>query len=161
MNKKININPILFLERLPLIINLISIGIVAYFIILIVTTPFYLNRLRNPEIKKEASKTGLNSVLQEANVYLGVMEKHPLFGNVKQTQAPARSACSDFKARYTLSGIVTGGENEVILNEKAGGKTRFVKAGEVLDGVTIEKIKPQSIVLSCSGEQLEAAIEES
>lgn len=160
MSKKIEMNPMAWLERLPLFVNLISIGVIGYLVVLIVTTPFYLSRLRNPEAKKETSQIGLNGMAQDLSVYLSVLEKHPLFGNIKQAEGPVRSACSEFKTKYTLSGIVTGGENEAILNEKAGSKTRFVKTGEVIDGVTIEAIKPQSIVLNCSGEQVEAAIEE-
>ena len=148
-------------ERLPFLIDIISVILLFYFAVLLVTTPFYLGRIRESESKKAISQSELAQSLKSLDSYVSILSTHPLFGIMKQAvTAPARSACDDFKTKYLLAGIVSGEENEAILNDRATRDTRFIKTGENIDGAVIQSIKPQSIVLDCSGKQLELAIEE-
>ena len=147
-------------ERLPFFVNIFLVMALVYFVILLFTTPFYLHRMQEPEVKKSSSNNSYAQSFQDLNYYASIVEAHPLFG-VKQQQViqPTRSACDDFKTKYLLSGIVSGNENEAILNDRSTKETRFVKAGENLDGVAIDQIKTNSVLLNCSGKQLEIAIE--
>ena len=154
----VNLN--LLFERLPIALNGASILILLYVVILIVATPFYLSRTNAPAGAKDSWKNASPNSLKEASAYASIFASHPLFGTVAQPVAQAvKSVCDEFKNRFTLTGIVSGEHNEAILSDRSSRETRFAKAGDSLDGASVVEVKPHSLVLDCSGKQLEVGIE--
>lgn len=149
-----------WLEHAPLALHVISAGVLVFLVILIVTTPFYINRLREPNVKKTTQAGQTTPALQDLAAYQAILEQHPVFGLMKQKiTEPARSACDDFKTKFLLTGIVSGAENEAIFSDRSSRDTRFVKSGDSIENVTVEAVKPQSVVINCAGKQTEIAIE--
>ena len=136
-------------------------GCIIYLIVLAVTTPYYIRGLYEAGPEEGARLVETLPPLRDLADYQEIITRHSLFGAVKQmSSAPARSACDDFKSKYILAGIVGGAENEALFNSKVGRQTSFVKAGETIEGVTVEKVGAHAVTLNCSGQQMDMAIEE-
>ena len=147
--------------KLGLLIFSITAVFTVYFVLLIITTPFYIRRMREgaPEQKAHAFQT--LPPLQELSAYQELIGRHSLFGASKEkATVSVRSSCDEFKSKYLLAGIVGGAENEALFNSKTGRQTHFAKTGEVIEGVTIEAVERHRVTLSCSGQKVDMTIEE-
>jgi len=138
----------------------LSLAVGVYTIFLMVTTPFYVRQQLNVLPHSNLPSIDSLPVLKDVNAYRALLEQHPLFGiKTKEVAAPARSACDEFQQKFVLSGIITGGQSEALFTSKVGDRTHFSHVGESIGGVTIEAIQSQSILISCSGKQVEILME--
>lgn len=134
---------------------------ILYWVFLIVTTPFYVKQMKESVPQTHLDQMKSLPPLEEFSYYQNIISEHPVFGVIKQaSNAPTRSACDEFKAKYALAGIIGGAENEALFNSKGGNQTHISKSGEVLEGVTIESVGAHSVSLNCSGQSVEMVIEE-
>jgi len=148
-------------EKFGRLLSIIAIILIVYLVILILTTPFYIRRIQDVASERNLGPAQVLPELKDIASYQEVINSHSVFGIVKQkAAAPARSLCDEFKSKYSLTGIVTGSENEALFNSKAGKQTYFAKAGEVIEGVTVKNVDSHSVMLDCSGQQIEVTIEE-
>ena len=147
--------------RLSFLIFLMTAGLVIYLVILTITTPFYIHRMREGAREQNIQALQELSSLQPINIYQETVGHHPLFGVLKETTvALVRSSCDEFKSKYLLAGIVGGIENEALFNSKNGKQTYFAKTGEVIEGVTVESVERHRVTLNCSGQKIDMMIEE-
>ncbi len=147
--------------KLGFLIFLITAVLIGYFVILIVTTPFYVHRMKEGAHEQKARAFQTLPPLQEISAYQESIGRHPLFGASKEkATVPARSSCDEFKSKYQLAGIVGGAENEALFNSKTGKQTHFAKTGEVIEGVAIEAVERHRVTLNCSGQKVDMEIEE-
>jgi hypothetical protein len=151
----------LSLQKINSAILIIAGGLLVYLAILILTTPFYLNRIMKSASLNESGALQTLPDLKDFAYYQNVLSEHSLFGVMKQKiEAPVKSPCDEFKSKYTLNGVIGGIENEALFNSRSGQQSYYAKAGEVIEGVTIQQIGSGSVTLECSGQQSEMMIEE-
>lgn len=153
--------PQISLQKINLGILIAAGGVLVYLAVLIVTTPFYLNRIMKSASLNESGAFQTLPDLKDFSYYQNILSEHPLFGVMKQkVAAPTKSACDEFKSKYTLNGVIGGAENEALFNSRSGQQSYYAKAGEVIEGVTIQQIGSGGVTLDCSGQQSEMMIEE-
>jgi len=135
--------------------------VVGYAIFLVVQSPLYWRSLENPPQGAAAEVAEAVPEVKPLEVYRNILDQHPVFGAAKQeTQTVAANPCDQFAATYALAGIVQGGENEALFNNRRTKETHFVKAGESIDQVTIHGIKPHGVIVTCGAAEKEIQLEE-
>ena len=147
-------------KRLTALLYLVSAGLIIYLVILIITTPIYIRRMKESVPQAGTNQTRNLPAFQELSAYLDIVAKHPAFGVIKATTpVPTLSACDEFKSKYVLTGIVGGAENEAVFNSKMGQQSYFGRPGETIEGVLIESVESDKVVIDCSGKKVEIIME--
>lgn len=64
----------------------------------------------------------------------------------------------DVKKNYALLGIITGDNNQAIIEDKAIKKTFFLYKGDTIGDMIVEDIKNNMVILDCQGEKVQLSI---
>lgn len=150
-----------WLSKLRAALHVVAGALLFLLLVLIVTTPIYVRKAKESVPLVSRGQAPSVPTLGDLASYQTIVNEHPAFGIPKQKPTgPIVSACDQLKVKYTLAGIIGGTEMEALFNSKVGGQTTMVKAGEVVEGVTVEAIYPEKVILNCSGKQVDLMIEE-
>ncbi|MBI4388006.1 MAG: hypothetical protein HY582_03070 [Candidatus Omnitrophica bacterium] len=148
-------------RKATVLLQVISFGLAVYLIILIATMPMYIRKMK--ESVPQTGRTEFQTLpsLGEVSAYQAVINKTPVFGTVRLQTTPVRSPCDEFKAKFSLSGIVGGAQVEALFNSKVGGATHLANVGDSVEGVLVESIQENKVVINCSGQRFDMMMEES
>jgi hypothetical protein len=102
---------------------------------------------------------------------LKALTQRPLFRHLVAAPPPApkmaekpepppapKVPLSERAAHWRLTGILGGDPLQAIMEDKRRGNTRYVSTGDNLDGVRVEKVMPDRVILAADGETLELSL---
>ena len=108
---------------------------------------------------------GMANGVADAVPSLASAVSRPLFQTVGTELIPGSAAMAPsaqagaVTARLTLMGIVTGNPPQAIIEDAQTKKSYFVTVGQgLLEGVTVEAIRPDRVVLNLHGEKIELSL---
>lgn len=143
-------------------IGLASLGV--YFIVAVVLTkpkrtPMILTSSRPAEGVGAMPAVTPDDLAKPLSEYLAsVLQRNPFTGGAGATSAaPIRSARDKLKelaGGLVVVGIDRGAKPEALIEDAAGGRTHFIKVGDVINGMTVREISERGVILSYEGEEL-------
>jgi hypothetical protein len=84
---------------------------------------------------------------------------HALFSKVKEQAAPVVIGLNDLIKPYSLTGVISGGQAEALIQNNATKQTYYLKAGEDFDKFKVLEVKNHSAVIGYQNEKKELFIE--
>ncbi len=71
---------------------------------------------------------------------------------------PPKIPLSQRAAYLRLTGIITGDALQAVIEDRNNGSTRYVSAGDSIDGILVEKVLPDRVILSLEAEKMELTL---
>jgi hypothetical protein len=68
---------------------------------------------------------------------------------------PPKIPLSQRAAYLRLTGIINGDVPQAVVEDRNRGSTRYVSAGDSVDGILVEKVLPDRVILSFEDEKME------
>jgi len=144
---------------------LIALTILAVVIILVDQMILRLNAQSKSSpgfTSAQQSIPALNQVaVDPLEVFQTAVEARNLFNVALKQEGSvlAKNSILELIKDYRLKGVAHFNNPEGIIEDARAGSTIFVKEGEKLGPITVKKIKKDSLILACDGEEAELQIQ--
>ena len=133
-------------------VNVILVGVIiviaAIFLVDILTSGY-----KSPELNMRLPKTAEVIVPQAKEPY-AELDKEP---DIVAEEKPSASK-EELSKDLTLLGIVTGDENQAVIEDKGADKSYFLYRGDTFKDFTVYDIEDSKVILDYKGEKIELKI---
>ncbi len=97
------------------------------------------------------------AVIRPLESYLKAFEQRNIFSGTSsfQVSAPAAAAAFALSKDITVVGIISGASPQAIIEDKAAGKTYYVRPGMFIGEYQVESVQEGKVILSVEGKRFE------
>lgn len=133
-------------------INIVLIAImgVTLFIFLL-DTFIFKDSVSEISIDAQIKKPSVEPVGSDVDIDMNI-------GNIKGDVKKKRISVEEVKANLNILGIITGDNNQVIIEDKNLKKTFFLYKGDTIGELKVYDIKDNMVIFECDGEKIELSI---
>jgi len=138
-------------------VNIILAGIIGVLAIIFLVDLFIFKE-DIPNVPKTDSSNTVNKVEPIAANVEKDIEMLNMPANTNKEIKPKKASAQEIKAKFNLIGIMTGDNNQAIIEDKTLQKTLFLYKGDKVGDCTVEDIKNNTVILDCKGEKIELSM---
>ncbi len=133
-------------------INIILIGLIVILAVVFISDAFiFKSKISESSLDIKMDESEVQPIANDAEVDLDM-------GEMDKGMATKKIPVDEIKAGLNLLGIITGDNNQAIIEDKGEKKTFFLYKGDTLGELRVYDIKDSAVILEYKGEKIELRI---